>query len=224
MRQIDFGYDADGLITSAAMPGGSFTLSRDPLSGRVLSTALGVVEDATTYDAHGDVASYTATANGVPIFTVSYTRDAFGRIATRTESVEQEPETTYAYTYDLSGRLTDAHTTTAAGTSHTAHYAYDANGNRVPGGSPGTFTQVSGQLLSATYDEQDRLLEATTGTGGQALYAYTANGELLAKADPSGVASYGTDALGNLRQVTLPDGPPPRGRAARIATRIDAAH
>ncbi|MDH4183326.1 MAG: RHS repeat-associated core domain-containing protein [Nitrospinota bacterium] len=41
---------------------------------------------------------------------------------------------------------------------------------------------------------------------GDASYAYTANGELLTKTDPTGVTSYNYDVFGNLRGVTMPNG------------------
>ena len=75
-----------------------------------------------------------------------------------------------------------------------AHYDYDSNSNRL--GQNG---------LNADYDDQDRLLRYGTTT-----YSYTANGERMAKAEatPTGAAitQYQYDVLGNLTNVTLPDG------------------
>ncbi|HEY6727200.1 MAG TPA: hypothetical protein VI197_24365, partial [Polyangiaceae bacterium] len=56
---------------------------------------------------------------------------------------------------------------------------------------------------SATYDDQDRLL-----TYGDFEYTYTANGELLTKADTStgDITAYEFDVFGNLVRVDLPNG------------------
>ena len=53
----------------------------------------------------------------------------------------------------------------------------------------------------AHYDDQDRLLDYTGAT-----YAYSANGELQTKTEGTNVTQYDYDVLGNLRQVTLPNG------------------
>ena len=53
----------------------------------------------------------------------------------------------------------------------------------------------------ASYDDQDRLT-----VYGAATYTYTANGDLLLKTDGSDLTTYGTDLLGNLVQIDLPDG------------------
>jgi len=70
-------------------------------------------------------------------------------------------------------------------------YSYDPNGNRLTApnlmGSPG-------------YDAQDRLQSYN-----DAIYEYTANGELLHKTVDTAVTTYAYDVLGNLRTVTLPD-------------------
>jgi RHS repeat-associated protein len=72
-----------------------------------------------------------------------------------------------------------------------ATYGYDANGNR---------TQVNGATV-ATVDDQDRLL-----TQDGASYTHTANGELQSKTRSGQTTRYDYDVLGNLRQVTLPNG------------------
>jgi RHS repeat-associated protein len=73
-------------------------------------------------------------------------------------------------------------------------FTYDANGNRLSL-VPGDSTPI------AAYDAQDRLLSYQGAS-----YAYTANGELLSRTEGSDVTTYTTDTLGNLTQVTLPDG------------------
>ncbi len=75
-------------------------------------------------------------------------------------------------------------------------YSYDANGNRLTStNSAGTF--------AATYDDQDRI-----ETYGSIEYTFTLNGELLNRTDTATNEStdFVYDAMGNLREVTLPNG------------------
>jgi RHS repeat-associated protein len=116
-------------------------------------------------------------------------RDALGRVASFEEtidSVTREVE----YGYDLAGRLE----TVTIDSTLVATYEYDDNGNRTAVISAGT--------VSATYDDQDRLL-----TFGDFEYIHTAAGELVSREDSvtTDVTLYDYDVLGNLRSVELPD-------------------
>jgi RHS repeat-associated protein len=174
---IPFGYDRDGLLTSA----GFLSLTRNGQNGLLTGSTLSNVTDVYTYDSFGAPASYTASVSGTPIFAQTYARDDDGRITQKTEAL-YGTSTTFGYGYDEGGRLA---TVTRDG-SPVASYAYDDNGNRLASG--------------ASYDAQDRMLTCNGAT-----YAYTANGELQSKTDASGTTQYTYDALGNLRSVVLPN-------------------
>jgi RHS repeat-associated protein len=73
-------------------------------------------------------------------------------------------------------------------------YTYDSNGNRIA-------AEGEASTVTATYDDQDRLL-----TYGNATYSYTANGELATKTVAGQTTTYQYDTLGNLLQVTKPNG------------------
>jgi RHS repeat-associated protein len=180
-----YSYDNDGLLTGA----GTMTFSRNAQNGLLAGTALGNVADAYQYNQFGEMAGYTAKYAGAAIISIQYQRDKLGRITEKTEATGGTTHT-YHYTYNTAGYLTEVRTDGAV----TGSYSYDANGNR---------TSYSGILGSAsgTYDAQDRILAY-----GGATYTYTANGELSSKTDASGTTHYTYDVLGNLRQVTLPDG------------------
>ncbi len=182
---VSYAYDADSLVTQA----GALTLTRDPVTGVVTGTTLGLVADTRSVTTFGEVASYRATATGAPGLEIQYTRDRLGRIMQKAETVEGVTTTT-AYRYDAVGRLDQVTT----GGVVTASYTYDANGNRL------TKTTASGTKMG-TYDAQDRLL-----TYGSASYTYTANGELLTKTDATGTTTYQYDVLGNLLAVVRPNG------------------
>jgi RHS repeat-associated protein len=185
---ISYGYDDDGLLTSA----GALTLTRDPASGFLTGTSIGILSDTVTYNTFGEQSNYSFLENGAIVFNEQYVRDDDGRISSRTETVNGTT-TTISYGYDTTGRL-DSVTSNGSQTS----YTYTTNSDRA------TKTSAAGTEI-ATYDDQDRLL-----TYHGASYTYTANGELSSKTDANGTTTYIYDALGNLQTVVLPN-----------ATRID---
>ncbi|HEX8618598.1 MAG TPA: IPT/TIG domain-containing protein, partial [Thermoanaerobaculia bacterium] len=196
--EIPFGYDADGLLTSA----GALTLSRDAGNGLLTGSAVGNVSDSWEYNSFGEVTNYRATVSGAPLLTMTYTRDDSGRIA----AIDSR-----GFEYDKAGRLVRVTT----GGAPIAEYAYDDNGNR-------TAHRYPGGSVIATYDDQDRLL-----TYGDTTYTYTSNGELKAKTVAGATTTFDYDALGNLRTVTEPAGRTIEyvidGRNRRVGKKIDAA-
>ena len=150
---VSFGYDDDGLMTSA----GALTRTLDPATAQLTATAVGDVSDSYTYNAYGELETYDASYLGSSMLSTTYTRDALGRISSKTETVEGETHS-FVYRYDLRGRLYQVERDGLV----EEEYTYDANGNRDGG----------------TYDDQDRLL----AYGGKT-YTYTANGELSSCSD-----------------------------------------
>ena len=204
---ISYLYDNDSLLTQV----GSLTLSRDSKNGLLTGTTLGNITDSWSYNSFGELASYSAAANGTALYTVEYTYDALGRITQQLETIGGVT-TTLGYSYDLVGRLVDV--TTNADT--TMSFTYDGNGNRLSG------TNASG-TVNGTYDNQDRLSQYGTTT-----YAYTANGELQSKTVSRQTTTYQYDALGNLIAVTLPGGAQITylvdGRNRRIGKQVNGTH
>lgn len=182
---VTYQYDADGLLIRA----GDLTITRDPQTGLVTGTTLGVVTTADVYNAFGELIRQEARISGNPVFAADYTRDLLGRITRKVEVIEGAAGT-WDYTYDPAGRLQEVHRNGA----RLSRYEYDANGNRTTHVTPS-------ETITATYDEQDRLL-----TYGDTTYTYTANGELATKTQNGQTAAYEYDELGNLVKVTMPDG------------------
>jgi len=203
---IDYGYDDDGLLTSAAVPGNStLNLTRHPQNGLLTDTTLGNITDHWTYNGFAEPTAYEAKVSGAAQFSQTFTRDKLGRITQKIETVQGSSHTT-DYSYDLAGRLD---TVTVDGTL-SADYGYDANGNRTA--LSGAIADIAGGCFdgtppfTATYDDQDRML-----TYGACSYTYTANGELTEKRQtidnqPDAITTYHYDVFGNLRNATLPDG------------------
>jgi len=183
-QKVSYGYDTDGLLTSA----GALTLTRDAATGFITGTNLGSLTDTRTYNSYSEQQTYAVNSGTNALYSVDYgTRDALGRIVTKTEAILGETHQ-YLYGYDTVGRLTDITKDGAAA----AHYDYDANGNRL----------AAPELTSPPlYDAQDRLLSY-----GVCSYGYKADGSLQAKTCPDGTTSYEYDSFGNLRHVTLPNG------------------
>jgi RHS repeat-associated protein len=182
---VNLQYDADGLLTNA----GELALSRDPQSGILTASALGTITDTLGYNSFGELAAYNAASSGSGIFAINYTRDDLGRIIEKNETIDGITDS-YVYMYDQAGRLTNVRKDDV----QVSQYVYDANGNRLSYTGPGG-------TISGTYDGQDRLLQYGTTT-----YSYTTNGELLSKTNDGQTTTYQYDVLGNLRNVTLPDG------------------
>jgi len=186
-NSLAFGYDNDGLLTSAD----GLSVVRDPTNGLITDTTLGGVTDHRTYDSFGQVATYEAKFGTTSLYSVGYVRDALGRIEQKTETI-QDTTTVWSYSYDSARRLWQVMKDGVL----TATYLYDANGNRLSKSTP------SG-TEAATYDDQDRML-----TYGKWTYTYTANGDLRTKTDATtaDVTRYGYDGDGNLRRGDLPNG------------------
>jgi RHS repeat-associated protein len=183
-----FARDNDGLITAS----GPLQITRDPASGDITATQLGMLTTSESTNRFGELTGYASAVNGSPLFSNLVTlRDAAGRIVDRTESV-QGTSHAYHYVYDRTGRLTDVSVDGAIQT----RYEYDANGNRK------TLTQPSA-TLTGTYDTQDRL-----SSYGPYQYTYSAVGALNTKTNTAtgAATTYDYDSLGNLRSVQLPDG------------------
>ena len=138
---VAFGYDNDGLLTSA----GAITLHRHPLTGQLDGSTAGLVEDVYGRNAHGEVTRYTVRVNNVVVMDVLTPRDALGRIDSRTETISGQTSPV-DYVYNAAGRLEDV-----IGSTGTIHYDYSPNGNRL-----GRTTALGTE--AGTYDEQDRLI------------------------------------------------------------------
>lgn len=181
-----YDYDRDGLLTQA----GELSLIRDAANGRITGTIQGSLTTDRGFNPFGELTSHRADFGGTSLYDVSYQRDALGRIAERTETIQGQASAT-SYVYDPRGRLQRVERDGAL----VAEFGYDANGNRT------SLLKPSGSL-SATHDDQDRLL-----THGDRSYTYTAAGELESETQNGQSVLYDYDALGNLRSVQAPGAP-----------------
>lgn len=183
---VTFGYDNDGLLTSA----GALKMGRSLTNGLLLADTLNRVRSAYSYTTRGELKSYRVERAGTLLFGAGFVRDSLGRITAKTDTVNGTI-TAWSFAYDSVGRLKS----TTQGTT-TRAYEYDLNGNR------SKYTVTGSGTLVATYDNQDRLL-----TYGTTSYTYGSNGELKTKVVPGvGTTSYTYDALGSLTHVVLPSG------------------
>lgn len=179
---VDFGFDADSLLTQA----GSLTISRSAQHGMPTATTVGGVTTTQTYNGFGEPELFSASHGGTALYSVQLAYDRAGRITGKTEVV-QGVSTIYEYGYDSAARLAQV----KQNGTLVVTYGYDGNGNR---------TQVNGATVAA-FDDQDRLL-----THGTATYTHTAAGAWASKVQGAQTTTYGYDIHGNLRSVTLPGG------------------
>ena len=186
---VTYQYDADSLLTRASFGASNLNLTRSSQNGLLTGTTLGNANEAYTYNSFGEVGSYTGRYSSTNLLAFTYTRDKLGRITQKAETI-QGATTTCNYAYDAIGQLIEVR----QNGSIAATYGYDANGNRLSKTGPGINE-------TGNYDAQDRMLSYAGAT-----YSYTANGELQSKVQGGQTTSYNYDALGNLRQVTLPNG------------------
>jgi RHS repeat-associated protein len=187
---FSYQYDNDSLLTGVknAALGINLTLTRNAQNGLLTGTALGSLTDSYSYNGFGEVTGYLAKHATADLYKTDVSRDKLGRITQKIETVGGSTSTrTFDYAYDVAGRLVEVKLN---GTIQSS-YGYDDNGNR---------TDLNGAPI-AHYDAQDRLLDYNNAT-----YDYTANGELKTKTVGNATTSYHYDVLGNLRQVTLPNG------------------
>jgi RHS repeat-associated protein len=178
---VTFTYDADGLLLTA----GGLTLTHHPQTGQLSGSSLGSLTDSFSYDALGALSSTSASWAATGLYSATHTRDGLGRIVQTDETIAGATEV-WVYDYDSAGRLSAV---TLDGLPF-GSYDYDDNGNL-----------VSHNGVSATYDAQDRLESL-----GSATYAHSADGERQSRTQGADTTSYHYDALGQLHQVTLPDG------------------
>ncbi len=179
---VGYQWDTDALLVQA----GELALNRDAQNGLITGTSLGSVHTAYTYDGFGEVARYTAAYDTTELYGADYTYDSLGRITQTIETVGGAART-FGYAYDAAGRLSRVSEDGAVA----ATYGYDANGNR---------THVDGVEV-AHFDAQDRILDQNGVT-----YTHNASGQLVERTAAGQTTRYAYDPLGNLRQVTLPDG------------------
>lgn len=190
--KVTYGYDADGLVTSAAVLSGVSLLVKSADKTAVLdSTRASGLAVRYGHNPYAELTSTAAWYGADTVFAAEYGRDDLGRIA---RIIERLPggTTDRGYWYDERGRLICVRDSLAH--ADLARYGYDRNGNRIG-------YLAGADSITAAYDEQDRLVDR-----GAAHYTYTANGERTARTDTGGTLGTSYDLLGNLITVGLPAG------------------
>jgi RHS repeat-associated protein len=182
---IEYTYDDDNLLVQV----GEMTITRDPESGRELTTRLGNVTTERTYTPFGEPETYTTKFAESEIYFERYAYNKLGWI-TDLERRQNGWNENLHYEYDQRGRLEEVWRDGSLESS----YTYDDNSNRL------SYTGPLGNA-TGTYDERDRMI-----TYGGASYAWTEAGELQSKTEGGQTTTYDYDVFGNLRKVELPNG------------------
>jgi RHS repeat-associated protein len=184
-----YGYDADGLLTSAA----PFSIARSAASGLPTTLTAPGLTQARTFSGYGELDSLATTIGASSAYAYSLTRDAAGRVATKTETLAGASHTS-AYTYDAGGRLSAV----TVGGQLAESYAYGSDGNRIALRAPARGIE---ETAAATLSPDGRTL-----TSGASTYTFDADGFLSARHTAEGTATFTYSALGELTGAALPDG------------------
>ncbi|MBN2715390.1 MAG: hypothetical protein JXX14_06015 [Deltaproteobacteria bacterium] len=188
-------YDNAGAIVSA----GPVIITRNDASGLPEKIAAENQNTSFMYNGFAELAGQVATVSGEQLFSGQYTRDTIGRIIAIAETIDADTKEV-AYTYDNAGRLIEVTESINGGAFQTRTYIYDANGNRLSVQSSG---QSSGDIVSAAYDAQDRIIQY-----GDQQFKHGIVGDLQRITDTGSgeTTDYTYDELGQLLQVSLPNG------------------
>jgi len=180
-------YDGLGHMTSEA--DGQGTISSSTGANEIIDPAR---TQAWTYDAFGNMASYT---NG-DYHTTRYSYDSLNHQLTQSlvvSGVVRETDTSY----DAYGRVLSS--TDAMGLVTT--YSYDDAARSVTMTSPGGVSTTTG------YNREGQKIAITDAIGNTTSYQYDADGNLLKTVNPDGSSSSNQyDAVGNLIETTDADG------------------
>ncbi len=179
--------DNDGLLTRY----GPFTITRSGPAGAPSNLTDNVLNVSYTYDSFGRPWTRTHTVAGQQVYQLALAYDNVGRISTKTEVVAGTSHV-LDYTYDLDGQLVEVRRDSAL----VEQYGYDNNANR---------TNTLG--ATATYDEQDRLIQqggvsytfdddGYLTVRGSDTFSYSASGELLFATASGQTVAYHYDGMG----------------------------
>jgi RHS repeat-associated protein len=189
--EVKFEYDDDGLLVRTLVGTGGITLHRRTADGLLDSTKSGSVTSSVAYDALGQVKELHYSVAGTAFFHQQLNRDEMGRVTGVSETINGQTHTMF-YRYNGSTQLDSV----ALDGARVANYEYD-------GGSPGNGNRskvtgpLSTDIVSATYDAQDRLLSS-----GNAVFSYSANGDLRKwRRSGSDSTEFVYDVFGNLIRV-----------------------
>jgi RHS repeat-associated protein len=178
--------DNDGLLTRY----GPFTITRSGPAGAPSALTDNTLNISYTYDSAGRLWTRTHMVAAVPVYQIQLGYDNVGRIAQKIETVAGAAHT-FDYTYDLDGQLFEVRRDGAL----FEQYGYDNNANR-----------TSTLATSATYDDQDRLIQqggvsytfdddGYLTTRGSDTFVYSARGELLSATVGGQTVTYQYDGM-----------------------------
>ncbi len=182
-----FGYDNDGLLTSAS----GFTIIRNANNGLPESVDDGVLNLGRTFNGYGELENQAVIVNSLPVTNWSLTYNDNGQISAKTETVAGVTAD-YSYEYDAVGRLTKVYKDSTL----VEEYAYN---NGIRSLETNILRGISGK--SYGYNDEDQLL-----TAGSTTYQYDDDGFLRTKVEGISSTTYDYSSRGELLEVALPGG------------------
>lgn len=170
----------------------------------------GVITQAKTYDAKGNVATSTQPyKTGETVLTTTTTYDTYNRPTSISTSQSSFGTTTIGYAYNagnltvtttnpagqVASKTTDATGQTISATDHggTLTYAYNSQGNLL------TVVKDGATLTSSQYDAYGRQTQLTDQNAGTTTYAYDALGQLTSQTNANGnLTTMAYDVMGRI--------------------------
>lgn len=181
--RVEYLYDKDGLPVQI----GNQKITYDN-NGLMVSTTHGLLMQSSSYNEFGELVENKTYGKNKELFRLSLKRDQLGKIIQKSEAIGNEAGDVFNYVYDEKDRLIEV----LKGGRTIRTYSYDANGNR-------TKKVEGGQVIEATYDDQDRLLRY-----GKNTYKYNEHGDLVEKISHEGKnLFFEYDSFGNLKKVKI---------------------
>jgi RHS repeat-associated protein len=185
-------YDDASRVTSVSSPQGTIGYTYDAANRRATMTLPGSKTVTYGYDAAGQLSDVTDWQSRTTA--IGYT--GFGAAAT----VDRPNGVGSLYEYDAAGRIAAVEHDTVSGMLARFAYDVDPNGNRVDLHVTGS--AVDNGTESYTYDDLDRLTEATYIDDGTVAYAYDADGNRLSVTSGSQVTTYAYDDADQLTSLS----------------------
>ncbi|AZZ36482.1 hypothetical protein CIK05_06655 [Bdellovibrio sp. qaytius] len=188
MILIDYSYGVDEKLEKVGDEQISYDVFSSRISGTKTTAGSNSITDSYQYNEYGELSTYTVKSGNTAIYSLNLSYDLLGKIIKKVEAIKGNSQT-FEYAYDLGGRLIEV----KQNGSLKSKYSYDLNDNRTSG-------IVSGQTITASLDNQDRLISYNSEN-----FEYNNNGDLISRKNnlTSQSVQYAFNSFGKITSVLM---------------------